>query len=176
MIFEEAPLPGAWVVRLEPLQDERGYFARTFAADEFERRGLDPGIAQCSVSFNPRRGTLRGMHYQADPHGECKLIRCTRGRVYDVLVDLRRDSPAYCRWYGVQLAPEEGAMVYAPAGVAHGLLTLEDDSEVAYQISAPYVPEAARGVRWDDPAFGIELPAAVEVISERDRTYSDFRP
>lgn len=176
MIFEEAPLPGAWVVRLEQLHDERGYFARTFAADEFQRRGLDPGVVQCSISFNPRRGTLRGLHYQADPHGECKLIRCTRGGVYDVLVDLRRDSPTYCRWFGVELTPAGGIMVYAPVGVAHGLLTLEVDSEVSYQISAHYAPEAARGVRWDDPAFGIDWPAEVEVISERDRTYPDFRP
>lgn len=175
MIFEEAPLPGAWVVRLEAHHDERGSFARTFAADEFERRGLDPRVAQCSVSFNPRRGTLRGLHYQADPHGECKLIRCTRGGVYDVLVDLRPGSPTYCGWFGVELTPTGGTMVYAPVGVAHGLLTLADDSEVSYQISAPYVPEAARGVRWDDPVFGIDWPADVEVISERDRTYPDFR-
>jgi dTDP-4-dehydrorhamnose 3,5-epimerase len=176
VIFDETPLPGAWVVRLEAHHDERGYFARTFAADEFERRGLDPDVVQCSVSFNPRRGTLRGMHYQASPHGECKLIRCTRGRVYDVLVDVRPDSPAYRRWFGLELAAEGRAMVYVPVGVAHGLLTLEDDSEVSYQISAPYVPEAARGVRWDDPAFGIDWPGAVEVISERDRTYPDFGP
>jgi len=176
VIFSASPLPGVWVLQLEPLHDDRGYFARTFAVAEFERHGLDPTVVQCSVSFNPRRGTLRGMHYQADPFGECKLIRCIRGAVYDVLVDLRRDSPAYCRWLGVELTPDNGTMVYAPVGVAHGLLTMQDDSEVAYQISVPFVPEAARGVRWNDPAFGIEWPAAVELISERDLTYPDFTP
>jgi dTDP-4-dehydrorhamnose 3,5-epimerase len=176
MIFAASPLPGAWVVKIEPRPDERGYFARTFAKDEFERRGLNPNVVQCSISFNPTKGTLRGMHYQADPHGECKLIRCTRGAIFDVLVDLRRDSPTFRRWFGVELTSENRTMLYAPVGVAHGLLTTADNSEVVYQISAPFVPDAARGVRWDDPAFAIKWPSEVIVISERDRSYPDFNP
>jgi dTDP-4-dehydrorhamnose 3,5-epimerase len=176
VIFDETPLPGAWLVQIEPKRDERGFFARTFAASEFEARGLNPVVAECSVSFNPVRGTLRGLHYQAEPHGECKLIRCNRGAVYDVLVDLRPESPTYCRWFGVELTADAGTLVYAPMGVAHGLLTISDGSEVAYQISSPFVPTASRGVRWDDPVFAIEWPGTARVISERDRTYPDFVP
>jgi dTDP-4-dehydrorhamnose 3,5-epimerase len=174
VIFHETPLPGTWIVELEPLEDERGAFARTFATEEFERHGLNTKVAQCSVSFNPRRGTLRGMHYQAPPHGECKLIRCVRGAIFDVLVDLRPDSPAYCSWFGVELTPDNRRSVYAPEGVAHGLLTLAPMTDVSYQISAPYVRNAARGVRWDDPTFRIDWPTDVEVISERDRSYPDY--
>jgi dTDP-4-dehydrorhamnose 3,5-epimerase len=174
VIFHETPLPGSWVVQCEPIQDDRGAFARTFAVEEFERQGMNPSVQQCSVSFNPRRGTLRGLHYQADPHGECKLIRCTRGAIFDVLVDIRPESPFYCRWFGVELTPDNGKLLYAPSGVAHGLLTLADTTEIAYQMSAPHVPSAARGLRWNDPAFGVDWPAEVSVISERDRTYPDF--
>jgi dTDP-4-dehydrorhamnose 3,5-epimerase len=174
VIFRETPLPGAWIVELEPVEDERGAFTRTFAADEFAQHGLNANVAQCSVSSNPRRGTLRGMHYQALPYGECKLIRCSRGAIFDVLVDLRADSPAYCSWFGVELTPDNRKSVYAPEGVAHGVLTLAAMTDVSYQISVPHVPSAARGVRWNDPAFGISWPAEVQVISERDRTYPDF--
>lgn len=176
MIFTGTSLPGAWIVRLEAIADERGHFARTFAADEFERHGLDARIAQCNISFNARRGTLRGLHYQEDPHGESKLIRCTRGAVYDVLVDVRRESRTYGCWFGVELTPGNHTMVYAPIGVAHGFLTLHDETEVAYQMSVSYVADAARGLRWDDPIIGIEWPANVEVISDRDRAYPDFAP
>jgi dTDP-4-dehydrorhamnose 3,5-epimerase len=175
----ETPLPGAFVVELEPLRDERGWFARTFDAAVFAELGLDPAVVQCNTSFNERAGTLRGMHYQADPHGEPKLMRCTRGAIFDVLVDLRPDSPAYCRWFGIELRAGGTATLFAPAGLAHGFQTLEDGSEVHYQMGAPYVPGAARGVRWDDPAFGIkwpEPPSGGRVISERDAGYPDFAP
>jgi dTDP-4-dehydrorhamnose 3,5-epimerase len=173
--FTETPLPGAWLIELEPIADERGWFARTFCADEFRAHGLDPAVAQCNASFNVRSGTLRGMHYQAEPHGEAKLVRCTRGGIFDVLVDLRADSPALCRWTGHELTAENRHMLYAPVGTAHGFVTLADDTEVLYQMSHPYVPDAARGVRFDDPAFGIEWPLAPAVISERDRSYPDFK-
>jgi dTDP-4-dehydrorhamnose 3,5-epimerase len=174
----ETPLPGAYVVELELRRDERGWFARTFDAAAFAELGLDPAVVQCNASFNERAGTLRGMHFQAEPHGEPKLVRCTRGAVYDVLVDLRPDSPAFRRWFGLELRAGGTASLFAPVGVAHGFQTLEDGSEVHYQMGYRYVPEAASGVRWDDPAFGIEWPdppAGGRVISERDASYPDFR-
>jgi dTDP-4-dehydrorhamnose 3,5-epimerase len=178
MRFVETTLPGAWVLEFERFSDERGWFARTFDQDEFSARGLDPGVVQCNASFNARRGTLRGMHYQADPHGESKLVRCVRGRIFDVAVDLRPGSPARGRWHGVELSAEAGNALYIPAGLAHGFQTLTDDCEVLYQMGHRYVPEAARGVRFDDPAFGIEWPEPEGelVISEKDRSYPDFRP
>ena len=175
MIFTELSLPGTFLIELEPHTDERGFFARTFAVADFERLALDVAIAECSISFNARRGTLRGMHYQAHPFGESKLVRCTRGSIYDVAVDLRPDSGAYCHWYGVELSADNCRMLYVPDGVAHGFQTLEDASEVFYQISKPYVPQAARGVRWDDPAIGIRWPEAPQVISERDRNYPNLQ-
>jgi dTDP-4-dehydrorhamnose 3,5-epimerase len=176
MRFLETPLPGAWVVELDLLPDDRGWFARTYDAEEFLARGLDPAVVQCNASFNTRRGTLRGMHYQADPHGEPKLVRCVRGAIFDVAVDLRPDSAAYCSWHGVELSAENRRAFYMPAGLAHGFQTLTDDAEVRYQMGAPYVPGAGRGVRWDDPAFAIEWPACdgERVISERDRSFPDF--
>jgi dTDP-4-dehydrorhamnose 3,5-epimerase len=166
-----------WVVEPERHADVRGFFARTFDAEEFARRGLRSTFPQCSVSYNVRAGTLRGMHFQAAPHAEAKLVRCTAGGIYDVAVDLRPDSPTRGRWAGVELTAENRRALYVPEGFAHGFQTLVDAAEVLYQISAPFVPEAARGVRWDDPAFGIEWPEAAErVINERDRTYPDFRP
>ena len=173
------PLPGAHVVELEPLGDERGWFARTFDAAAFAELGLDARVSQCNTSFNARAGTLRGLHFQAEPHGEAKLVRCTRGAIYDVIVDLRRDSPAFCRWFGIELRAGATASLFVPAGFAHGFQTLTDDVEVSYQMSYHHVPEAARGVRWDDPAFGIEwppAPAGGRVLSERDAGYADFRP
>lgn len=175
--FIQTPLPGVWEIELDVHADERGWFARTFDAEEFHERGLDSAVVQCSASFNPRVGTLRGMHYQAEPHGEPKLVRCVRGEIFDVAVDLRPDSPAYRAWHGVRLSPENRRAFYMPAGVAHGFQTLASDSEVLYQMGAPYVPEAARGVRWDDPAFAIEWPEPPlegRLISQRDLDYADF--
>ncbi len=178
MRFVETPLPGAWVIELEELGDERGWFARTFDAQEFRARGLNPVVVQCNASFNHRPGTLRGMHYQAAPHGESKLVRCVRGAIFDVAVDLRVDSPTCRDWHGVELSADNRLAFYIPAGLAHGFQTLTDNSEVLYQMGNTYVPEAAMGVRWDDPAFAIEWPAAEggRIISERDAGYPDLRP
>jgi dTDP-4-dehydrorhamnose 3,5-epimerase len=177
MIFRELRLKGAYEIELELHADERGSFARTYCGREFERHGLNPRIAQCNVSYNRRSGTLRGMHYQVPPHQEAKLVRCTRGALYDVIVDLRPDSPTYCEWTALELRADPGAtskMLYIPEGFAHGFQTLEDDTDVFYQMSAFYVPEAARGFRWNDPAFSINWPGPVTVISDRDRTYADL--
>jgi dTDP-4-dehydrorhamnose 3,5-epimerase len=174
--FNETLLRGAFVIELDRLEDERGYFARTFDAGEFINHGLDPAVIQCNTSFNVRRGTIRGMHYQADPDGEAKLVRCTRGAIYDVAVDLRKQSETYCQWFGVELTAESGRMLYIPVGMAHGFQTLEDGSEVSYQMSHHYVANGGRGVRFDDPAFGIEWPLPDPIVSERDRQFPDFRP
>jgi dTDP-4-dehydrorhamnose 3,5-epimerase len=178
MRFIQTPLPGVWVIELELLGDERGWFARTFDDREFEARGLNPAVVQCNASFNARRDTLRGMHYQAEPHGESKLVRCVRGAIFDVAVDLRADSPTHRDWHGVELSAENRLALYIPAGLAHGFQTLSEDCEVLYQMGSPYVPEAARGVRWDDPAFAIAWPEAPggRVISERDASYPDYAP
>ena len=162
------------VVEPERLADERGFFARTFCAREFAAHGLDSRLVQCSLSFNPRRGTLRGMHYQEGPHGEGKLVRCTRGRIHDVALDLRRDSATFRHHVAVELSAENRLALYLPPGVAHGFLTLEDGCEVVYQMSEFFDPAAGRGVRFDDPAFGIAWPAPVELVSARDRSYPDF--
>ena len=169
MIFHATGLDGAYLVEPERLSDERGFFARTWCAEEFARHGLDPTMSQCSTSFNVERGTLRGLHYQAPPHAEAKLVRCTRGRVFDAIVDLRPASPTRGRWFAAKLGADDGLMIFAPNGFAHGFQTLEDDSEVFYQISAPYRPEAVRGLRWDDPAIGVKWPLPDPTISERDR-------
>jgi dTDP-4-dehydrorhamnose 3,5-epimerase len=174
MIFTATDVEGAWVVEPERHEDERGFFARTWDAAEFEERGLSTALAQCSVSYNRRRGTLRGLHYQEAPHAEIKLVRCTAGAIFDVAVDLRRDSPSFRRWFGVDLSAENRSALYVPEGCAHGFITLTDGAEVTYQISTPYAPSAGRGVRFDDPAFGIEWPGDVVVVNERDRSYPDF--
>ena len=177
MLFTETALPGAWVVDPEPISDARGFFARTFDAAAFARHGLRTAFPECSVSFNARAGTLRGLHYQMAPHAEAKLVRCTAGAIYDVIVDLRPGSPTRGRWTAVDLTAENRRALYVPEGCAHGFQTLADASEVFYQISAPHVPGAARGVRWNDAAFGIAWPSAVDrVLSERDRTYADWAP
>jgi dTDP-4-dehydrorhamnose 3,5-epimerase len=178
MRFLATPLPGAWVIEPDRLGDERGWFARTFDAEEFQGRGLDAAVVQCNASFNEHSGTLRGMHYQAEPHGESKLVRCVRGAIFDVGVDLRPDSEAYCAWHGVELSAENGRALYIPTGLAHGFQTLADGCEVIYQMGHRYVPEAARGVRWDDGAFAIRWPASdgPRRISERDASYPDFQP
>lgn len=178
MRFRESPIPGAWVIEIEPLSDERGFFARTFDSAEFRARGLATSFPQCSLSFNTRRGTLRGMHFQGEPDAEAKLVRCTLGAVWDVVLDLRRDSPAYRRSFTTELSAEARNTVYVPEGCAHGFITLTDGAEVFYQISRPYQAHASRGVRWNDPAFSIDWPLEPAVISERDAnwpTWSDVR-
>jgi dTDP-4-dehydrorhamnose 3,5-epimerase len=175
MIFRESAIGDVWVIEPERHDDERGFFARTWDAGEFAERELNPRLAQCSISYNRVRGTLRGLHYQAAPYEEAKLVRCTAGAIFDVAVDLRRDSRTFAGWFGVELSAENRLALYIPEGCAHGFLTLDDDSEVTYQISESFVPDAARGVRWDDAAFGIEWPGEVVVVNDRDRTYPDFR-
>jgi dTDP-4-dehydrorhamnose 3,5-epimerase len=172
VIFRETPIPGVFVLEPKRREDERGFFARTWCAEEFAAHGLDTRVAQCSISFNPRAGTLRGMHYQAAPHGETKVVRCTAGAVYDVALDLRPDSPTFRRWTAVELSAENRVAHYLPGGVAHGFQTLHDATEVLYMISVPHVPESARGVRWDDPAFAIRWPSTEErIISRQDNCW-----
>jgi len=175
MRFTETTLPGAFVVDVERHEDERGFFARSWCTQEFRDRGLNPCVVQCNISWNRIKATLRGMHYQATPHAEVKLVRCTRGSVYDVIVDLRERSPTYLGHVGVELSADSHRALYIPDGFAHGFMTLEDDTEVFYQMSALYEPSAAKGVRWNDPAFGIHWPLPVSIISSRDRDYADFR-
>lgn len=174
MIIQPTALAGAYVIDLDRSSDERGFFARTWCAREAEARGLNPRVVQCSTSYNKKKGTLRGMHYQAAPHEEAKLVRCTRGATYDVIIDLRRSSPTFTRYVAMLLSEDNGRAVYIPEGFAHGFQTLEDDSEVLYQMSEFYVPSHSRGVRWDDPAFGIPWPPDDRTITERDRSYPDF--
>jgi dTDP-4-dehydrorhamnose 3,5-epimerase len=174
MKFTETPLAGAYLVEIEPHCDDRGLFARTYCSDEFESRGLAMPVVQCSVSFNIRRGTLRGMHFQAEPSAEAKLVRCTRGGVYDAIVDVRRGSPTYGRWFAAELTAANHRALYIPPHVAHGFQTLEDESEVFYQMSAAHAPLLARGLRWNDPRLDIAWPLAVSVISPRDASYDDF--
>jgi len=168
VIFRETGLSGCYLIEPEPLEDERGLFARTFDAEEFRRRGLNPDVAQCSVSHNHQAGTLRGLHYQASPHEEAKLVRCLRGRVFDVVVDIRPESPSYLQWRGFTLDGEERTAVYVPEGLAHGFQTLVDDSELLYQISVTHEPASARGLRWDDPALDISWPVPPACISACD--------
>lgn len=174
MVFAETVLTGAFVIDLERREDERGFFARSWCQQEFEQHGLNGYLAQCNVSFNEKRGTLRGMHYQAKPYQEAKLVRCTRGAVYDVIIDLRADSRTYLRWVAVELNEDNRRMLYAPEGFAHGFQCLQDCTEVFYQMSEAYHPECAKGVRWNDPVFGIRWPEGAPIISARDRSYPDF--
>ena len=173
MRFRELAIPDLFALEAEPSVDERGSFTRTFCVDEFAAHGLEPRLAQGSVSVSNRRGTLRGMHLQLAPFEETKVVRCTRGAIFDVVVDLRAGSPTLGRWLGLELRPGLGRSVYVPAGLAHGFLVLEDDTEVEYLISAPYAPDHARGIRWDDPAIAIQWPFAPTVLSEHDRSYED---
>jgi dTDP-4-dehydrorhamnose 3,5-epimerase len=178
--FERTPIPEVWLIELDPIGDERGWFARAFDDAAFERQGLEMEVAQCNLAHSARRGTLRGMHYQAEPHGEPKLVRCVRGATFHVALDLRPESPAYGHWHGVELNPRDLRLLYLPRGVAHGSQTLVDDCEVFYQMGHRYVPEAARGVRWDDPAFAIRWPSVAaggaRLLSERDRSFADWSP
>ncbi|MGE3153651.1 MAG: dTDP-4-dehydrorhamnose 3,5-epimerase [Nitrospiraceae bacterium] len=176
MIFRETELKGVYVIEAEPIQDERGLFSRVWCQREFEAHGLKVVWVQGNVSSNHRAGTLRGLHYQTAPHGESKLVRCTSGSLYDVIVDLRPESPTYLKYLGIELSSREGKMLFIPEGLAHGFQTMEDHTEVSYLMSAFYEPESARGVRWNDPIFDIQWPLAVRIISSRDQSYSDYRP
>ncbi len=171
MIFRDTALDGVFVIEPERVADERGHFARTWCREAFETRGLAADFVQCNTSFNRRRGTLRGLHFQAPPHAESKLIRCTSGRIFDVAVDVRAGSATRGKWCATELSGDNGRMVFIPAGFAHGFQTLQDASEVFYQMSAAHVPAAARGVRWDDPELDIEWPSSTPILSERDRTH-----
>ena len=174
MFFHETKLLGVFEIQLEPHSDDRGFFARSWCQKEFEARGLNPKLVQCNISFNTEKGTLRGMHFQATPHAEAKLVRCTQGAIYDVALDLRRDSATFKCWVAAVLSAGNREMLYIPEGCAHGFLTLTDNTEVFYQMSEFYHPESARGVRFDDPAFEIVWPEKVELISDRDRTCGNF--
>ena len=180
MIFKETKLKGAYIIELEPMEDERGFFARSFCQKEFQEHGLNFNIAQCNISYNKKKGTLRGMHYQAVPCQEAKIVSCIKGAVYDVAIDLRPDSPTYCQWFAVELTAHSLLLsapykiLYVPEGFAHGFQALNDDTEVFYQMSQFYNPESARGLRWDDPAFGIKWPLVEKIISEKDSNYQNF--
>jgi dTDP-4-dehydrorhamnose 3,5-epimerase len=174
MKFTETKIFGAYLIEIEPMVDERGFFARSFCTNEFQQQGLESNFVQCSISFTSQLGTIRGMHYQIAPDTETKLVRCTRGAIYDVILDLRPESPTFRQWVAVELTADNHQMFYIPLGCAHGFQTLANDTEVFYQMAGIYIPDAARGVRWNDPAFGIEMPLTVSVIKERDRDYPDF--
>lgn len=175
MIFTQTSLPGAYFVDLDKREDDRGFFARAWCRREFAEQGLSTALVQCNLSFNERRGTLRGLHFQLPPHGEVKLVRCTRGSIYDVIVDLRPDSPTFKKWLAVELSAENRRMLYVPEGFAHGYQTLLDETETFYQVSAYYAAEAEGGVRWDDPAFAIAWPEADErLLSPKDASWPSF--
>ncbi|MDO9028023.1 MAG: dTDP-4-dehydrorhamnose 3,5-epimerase [Candidatus Roizmanbacteria bacterium] len=174
MLFTETKLKGAFIIDIEPREDERGFFARSWCEDEFKRHGLNPRLAQCNISFNKQRGTLRGMHYQAAPFPEAKLVRCTMGAIYDVIIDLRAGSPTFKQWFSVELSAENRRALYIPEDFAHGFQTLTDNTEVFYQMTEFYHPECARGVRWDDPVFGVVWPTESQIISRQDSEFADF--
>lgn len=174
MKFHETELKGAFIIEPEKRADDRGFFARSWCQKEFEQHGLVPRVVQANISNNKHKATLRGMHYQASPYEETKLVRCTRGAVYDVIIDVRPDSPTYRRWIGVELTASNYKMLYVPEGFAHGFQTLEDDTEVIYQVSQFYTPSAERGIRWNDPLFQIKWLTPVETISEKDANWPDF--
>ena len=175
MIFHPTPLAGAFVIELEERADPRGFFARTFCAREFEEMGLKPTVAQANVSYNHLAGTLRGMHYQVPPAAETKLVRCTRGAIHDVIIDLRKDSETYRKWIGVELTEGSYRMLFVPEGFAHGFITLKDETEVIYQVSQFYTPGSEKGLRWNDPAFQIERPLTPEIISGKDKGHPDYQ-
>ena len=174
MTFHETGLKGAYLVELERRVDDRGFFARSWCRREFAERGLDSDLVQCNISFNKVRGTLRGLHFQQPPHEEAKLVRCTRGAILDVIIDLRQDSPDFTRHYGVQLDCDNRLALFIPKGFAHGFQTLSDSTEVFYQMSDAYVPGAGAGIRWNDPRFAIQWPLPDPLLNERDRTWPDF--
>lgn len=174
MIFTETRLKGAYLIDIDRREDERGFFARTWCMEEFKQHGLNSRLAQCNISVNKKRGTLRGMHYQVAPFAEAKLVRCTKGAIYDVIIDLRPDSATFKEWFAVEINAENRRALYIPEGFAHGFQTLEDDSEVCYQMSEFYHPECARGVKWNDLAFGIEWVIPSPILSTRDRSYPNY--
>lgn len=174
MKFTRTPLEGAWILDLEPHNDGRGFFARTFCANEFVARGLEPTVAQGNISYNHRRGTLRGMHYQLEPAAEAKLVRCTRGVVYDAIVDLRPESPTHLQTFGIELSADNRRALYVPPLFGHGYVTMADGAEVEYLVSEFYTPGMERGLRWNDPGLGIDWPVAVEVISDKDASWPDL--
>lgn len=171
MKFQETRIPGAWIIDITPIPDHRGFFAMTWLPDELRQRGMNPALAQCNLAFNHRRGTLRGMHFQKAPYAQAKIIRTTRGSLLDVIVDLREESPTFQQWDAVELTADNRRMLYMPEGIAHGYLTLADDTEAYYHASSAWVPAAESGVRWDDPAFQIEWPFEPSVISDKDRQW-----
>ncbi len=173
MIYSATRLKGVFIIDLDPIQDDRGFFARCWCKKEFEKHGLNPNLSQCNLSVNNKRGTLRGLHYQLAPFQEIKLVRCTRGSIYDVVVDMRLDSETYQEWISVELSADNRRMLYVPEGFAHGYQTLEDNSEIFYQVSECYHPECEIGVRWDDPVIGTTWPEADRIISAKDRAWPD---
>lgn len=175
MKFVETGLDGAVIVEIEKIKDERGFFSRIWCQKEFKQRGLESCVVQANASFNYKKGTLRGMHYQSEPYGESKLVRCTQGAIYDVIIDLRRDSKTYLKWFGIELSAENFRMLFVPKMIAHGFQTLEDNSVISYQVGQFYTPGAERGVRYDDPIFKIKWPLAVSVISEKDKNWPDHK-
>lgn len=175
MIFTETKLKGAFLIEVQKFEDDRGFFGRTFCQKEFQKYGLNPNVSQANVSYNKKKGTLRGMHYQAAPYEEVKFVRCTRGSIRDVIIDLRPDSPTYKQWTYADLSADNYLMLYVPEGFAHGFQTLEDETEVIYQVSQFYTPGSERGIRYNDPVFKIEWPLAVQVISEKDGNWPDFQ-
>jgi dTDP-4-dehydrorhamnose 3,5-epimerase len=174
MIFLETSLPGAYVIEVEKHEDERGFFARSWCAREFAAKGLDHHLVQCNVSFNKRKGTLRGLHYQVPPHAEAKLVRCTKGSLVDVIVDLRKDSPTFLKWFANDLTAANHRMLYIPKLFAHGFQTLEDDTEIFYQMTEFYEPAASKGLRWNDPRLSINWPVASRVMSQKDQAYPNL--
>jgi dTDP-4-dehydrorhamnose 3,5-epimerase len=174
MIFIETKLKGAFIIELKPIRDERGFFARSFCQREFKEHGIDTLFVQCNISINRKKGTLRGMHYQIAPYEEAKFIRCSIGAIFDVIIDIRSNSNTYKKWVSVELTDENRKMIYVPKGFAHGFLTLVDNAEVFYQMSEFYTPGYGRGIRWNDPVFGITWPEEVNVISDQDKTYPNF--
>ena len=174
MIFRETNLKGAYVIEVQKIADARGFFGRAWCKREFGEHGLTAAMMQANIAFSYIRGTLRGLHYQGQPFAEAKLVRCTRGAAYDVIVDLRPDSPTYRQWMGTELSQENYRMIYAPEGFAHGYLTLADNTEMSYSVSQFYAPEAERGIRYDDPAFGITWPADIQVVSDKDKGWPDY--
>ena len=174
MIFVETPIPGAYVIEIEKHRDERGFFARSWCAREFADKGLDHQLVQCNVSFNTLKGTLRGLHYQLPPHAEVKLVRCTKGSLFDVIVDLRKDSPTFLKWFAIELTAANHRMLYIPKLFAHGFQTLDDDTEIFYQMTEFYEPAASKGLRWNDPRLGINWPDADRAMSQKDQAYPNL--
>jgi dTDP-4-dehydrorhamnose 3,5-epimerase len=174
MIFRKIPLKGAFIIELEKNADNRGFFSRTWCQKEFQAHGLNTNIAQCNLSFSAKKGTLRGIHYQIPPFDETRLVRCTRGAIYDVIIDLRPDSATYAQWVYTELTAENYKMLYVPENFAHGFQTLEDNTEITYQVSQFYTPDSERGIRWDDPAFNFKWPIEVQVISDKDKSWPDY--